>query len=155
MEKIKILFVCTGNICRSPMAEGYFRDLCEKSKRNDIEVASAGTFGWGAQGASTSAVKTMADYDIDISKHKSQALTEDLIISSDLIVVMTRSHRETILDMFDIGSEKLYLLHEFDDTNEDVPDPIGGGLDTYKKCFSEMKDALDNLFLDIEKLGLK
>jgi len=150
-KAIKILFVCTGNICRSPMAEGYFRDLCKKNKRNDIDVASAGIFAGDNFSASPEAVKTMSNYSIDISKHKSRQITEELVRSSELIVVMTKPHKNTILASFNFVSDKVSLLHGFDGSKKDVFDPFGGDFNIYNKCFSEMKKALDNLFLEIDK----
>ena len=150
--KVRILFVCTGNICRSPMAEGYFRSLCEKSKRSDINVVSAGTYAGNTFPASSQAVRIMSDYGIDISKHKSQQITKELLNVSDLTVVMTRTHKERILAAFKPVSSKVFLLHEFDSGIKDVFDPFGGNHDIYNSCFSEMKKALDNLFLDIDKL---
>ena len=110
-KAIKILFVCTGNICRSPMAEGYFRDLCKKNKRNDIDVASAGIFAGDNFSASPEAVKTMSNYSIDISKHKSRQITEELVKLSNVIIVMAKVHKIAILSSFNGIANKIFLLH--------------------------------------------
>ena len=76
---MRILFVCTGNTCRSPMAEAYFKSLCEKSGRLDITVESAGTFGGDGEPASSQSVSVMKDHGIDLSAHKSSTLTKEKI----------------------------------------------------------------------------
>ncbi len=84
---IKVLFVCTGNICRSPMAEVLFAHLAP-----DVEVGSAGTMDWSGQPAHEYAIAAMAERGLDLSAHRSRRLSEYLVDESDLIVVMTRNH---------------------------------------------------------------
>ena len=87
--KMNILFICTGNICRSPMAEGYFNFLCKNSGK-DYKAESAGIYTENNLPASQNAILTMLDFDIDISKHKSRKITEKIINDADFIVVMTK-----------------------------------------------------------------
>jgi len=144
-----ILFVCTGNTCRSPMAGAYFRSLCEKSGRNDISVESVGTFAGEGQPASAQSVSVMKDYGIDLSTHKSSALTKAKIDAADLIIAMTTSHRLHIGSMSHSALKKTRTLLEFTQKNGNISDPFGGTEKTYSDCFSEMKEALDNLFLEV------
>src|SRR5690554_6458936 len=94
-----ILFVCTGNTCRSPMAAGILKDLLEKSQysNKDIEVKSAGISVFQKSGANPKSIKVTKDMGIDITDHTTQALTEELIEKAYLILTMTQSHKKQIL----------------------------------------------------------
>ena len=146
---MNILFVCTGNTCRSPMAGAYFKSLCEKSARPDIIVETAGTFAGEGEPASAQSVAVMKDYGIDLSTHKSSTLTKGKIDAADLIIAMTASHRHHIGSMSASALKKTKTLLEFAQNNGNISDPFGGTEKIYSDCFSEMKEALDNLFLEI------
>ncbi len=147
-----VLFICTGNTCRSPMCEGYLKHLCKQASRNDITVESAGTFAGEGCPASINSAEIMADYDIDICSHTSSTLSEEKIEKANIIIAMTASHRAQIGAMYPKALKKTRLLMEFADMeNSDVEDPFGGDAQTYSSCFEQMKPALDNLFLDIDK----
>lgn len=148
---MRILFVCTGNTCRSPMAGAYFKSLCEKSGRTDMTVESAGTFAGEGEPASAQSVAVMKDYGIDLSGHRSSTLTKEKIDAADLIVAMTSSHRQHIGSMSPSALRKTRTLLEFTQNNGNISDPFGGTEKIYSDCFGEMKDALDNLFLEIIK----
>ena len=123
-----ILFVCTGNVCRSPMAEGIFRQAAQG--RGEYQVLSAGL--GAAEGAPPSAyaVQAAKELGIDISGLRSRMLTADLIEQADYIFGMTHSHIDTVMALYPQAAEKTFLLREFDETlhsfEKDISDPIGG-----------------------------
>jgi len=135
-----ILFVCTGNVCRSPMAEGLMRDLLRE--RNDITVISAGVSASKGAPASQPAVAALSELGIDIRRFRSQPVTEKLLDQCTHVFTMTRDHKRIIDLLFPEYGEKIRLLGEFSRGGGDVPDPIGQGLPTYKRCRDVIKSAL-------------
>ncbi len=132
------------------MAAAYFAHLCRKAERNDIAVLSAGTFAGNGVPASENAVKVMADYNIELKNHRSTILTRELVKDIDHILTMTEGHRLQVASI-DAGIEKkTKLLLDFS-IGGSVADPFGGSYAVYKECFEQMKQALDNLFLQIIK----
>jgi glycine hydroxymethyltransferase len=148
-----VLFVCTGNICRSPIAEGFFRRLL--GNRRDIEVASAGVHAVRGQPPSLYAVQVCEEEGVDISGLRSQPLTASLIDRATHIFAMTGAHLETIHMLFPHGAEKSFLLREFEEPGttvwRDVPDPIGLGRDVYELCARTIKNALPSVLAFVEQ----
>jgi glycine hydroxymethyltransferase len=145
-----ILFVCTGNICRSPMAEGLFRQMV--ADRPDIRVKSAGLSAFPGQHPSTYAVQSMADANVDISGFRSQQLTADLVREASCIFVMTRNHLDSVQYLFPEAAEKLFLLREFETcaSSLDVTDPIGMGPDAYEMTREIIQRALPGILKFID-----
>jgi glycine hydroxymethyltransferase len=148
-----VLFVCTGNICRSPIAEGLFRRLL--GNRKDIEVASAGVHAVRGQPPSLYAVQVCEEEGVDISDLRSQPLTSALVDRATHIFAMTGAHLETIQMLFPQGAEKSFLLREFEEPGttvwRDVPDPIGLGREIYEDCARIIKNALPSVLAFVEQ----
>ncbi len=149
-----ILFICTGNICRSPMAEGIFRHIL-KGRRRDIQVMSAGIGAMEGQPPSPHAVQAVRELGIDISKQRSRQLTADLVQEADYIFGMTHSHVDTIFLLYPQAAEKTFLLREFDDTldifEKDISDPIGGSYEVYLNCRDQIEQGIASLMRFIDQ----
>jgi protein-tyrosine-phosphatase len=156
MSSFKVLFVCTGNTCRSPMAAAGLRALLKSREIDGIEALSAGTAaapGWPATQYAAEAVKTWQG---DLSGHLSRPLTSDLIDEVDLILVMTPSHLRDVFSMVPESKEKTYLLKKFPEPGDDgdgVEDPIGGSLDQYNQTFLEIGEELGRILPEIIELA--
>src|SRR6476659_6599129 len=122
-----VLFVCTGNICRSPMAEGIFRHAVEG--RGNYRVISAGLGALDGQPPSSHAVTAVKELGIDISSQRSRMLTPELVHQADYIFGMTHSHVDTVMLLYPQAAEKTFLLREFDGTldlfEKEISDRMG------------------------------
>lgn len=146
----RVLFVCTGNICRSPMATGILRDRLSRDMVPDVEVSSAGTFAQDGAPASAHGVKVCADHGIDISAHRSQLLHRELIDRADLILSMEAGHIYDIQRISpNAGAEKLNLLGGYNTEDDDsavdltIFDPIGGSEEDYLRCFQMISSHIE------------
>ncbi len=141
-----ILLVCTGNTCRSPMAEGLLRALladaldCQVSEleRNGYKITSAGTAAIDGAPATPEAMQAMKEKGIDISGHRSCGLTAEMIEQAQVILTMTAGHRGSIQGMDSSSSERCYLVAE----HGNIEDPLGCSLDVYKSCRDQIEAGL-------------
>ena len=138
----KILFVCTGNTCRSPMAEGLLKKMARENQL-PVEVQSAGLAAFAGVPPAPEAVEACGERGVDISSHQTQPLSKTLVMDSDLILTMTEKHKEMILKKMPALLEKVRLLSDFAGAGvEDIEDPVGQGVEVYRKVLDQMQRYL-------------
>lgn len=154
-----VLFVCTGNICRSPMAEGLLRHAFKAQSEPlcSIPVCSAGTDAYEGDRASAPGVLAMQIAGIDISAHRSQPVTEELLENGLAIFAMTRRHIEDLQYFFPQVTAPIHLMREFvtprpEGKALEVADPYGQGLREYKECRDNMVEAIPGILNFLREL---
>jgi protein-tyrosine-phosphatase len=184
-EKFKVLFVCTGNSCRSPMAEGILKKMLEENKLDNFEVGSAGTSSLDGAFPSLFAIEVAKTQNVDLTRHRSHQLNQQILRKADLILAMSNEHLERIRNMNEKALKKTYLLKAFPQhhptsspeaparhpSGEDlsttenenkspglsyIKDPIGGSIEDYNRCFLEIEKEIRRIFPElIIKAGKK
>lgn len=145
----KILFVCTGNTCRSPMAEGICRNLAEKLNL-DISVSSAGMAVGSDEMANTNAILAAHEHEIDLSGHRARQITPQMLADADIVLTMTRSHADALCLAMPQFKDKIFTLAEYAGESSDVRDPYGGDEFVYRVCFEQMERYIQKI---LEKLA--
>lgn len=133
MIDMKIIFTCTGNTCRSPMAEGIFKKLC-KERNFDADISSCGIFAVDGENVTPNAVEVCKEIDVDISGHTAVNIRHVSFDDVDIIVPMTQSHAAMLA--------ALGLAEKTKRLNTEIPDPYMGGREVYRECRDRLKAAL-------------
>jgi protein-tyrosine-phosphatase len=163
--KFKILFVCTGNTCRSPMAEGILKKMLKDERVGDFETSSAGTHGLPNAPASLFAIQAASGRKVDLSRHRSRRLTPEMIKEADLVVAMSAEHLNYIKRIDGAAGRKTFLLKAFPQSEPasnkgqsggvlSIEDPIGGSPEDYQRSFREIEKEIKRIFpkiLDLAK----
>jgi protein-tyrosine-phosphatase len=137
-----LLVMCTANICRSPMADGLARAHLAAAGHPDWEVSSAGTWALDGRAGSEFSLRLLAERGIDLSGHRSRAVSREILSKADLVLVMTRDHKEALQVEYPDQAKKVYLLSEMAGPAFDIGDPIGGPIEEYRHTFAEIDDLL-------------
>lgn len=158
---MNILFVCSGNTCRSPMAEALFDDAVDRSSRlkGEAKSQSAGTFAAEGAEATREAIEVMEEMDLNIHRHRSQQFNPELAEWADLVLAMESRHIEELEAMAPKETDKFHTLLGFienvngfaGDEKYDITDPYKEPVEEYKKCALQIKEAIEKLVKKLEE----
>ena len=149
-----VLFVCTGNTCRSPMAMGFCQEALADIRRGDglvFRTVSAGTNATNGERADPMAIEAMREVRVDISEHRTKSLSLSLIDAADQIFTMTRTHRDSILSLMPSCEDRIHLLST---SGEDIPDPVSRSFDCYRQSRDKISGCLSDVMRLLGKIGV-
>lgn len=145
---MKIMFICTGNICRSAIAHKLLEKKLEEKPINDIQVYSSGIYAENGDTSTYNAIETMKEYGVDLKSHIATNIRNSEIDKMDLILCATLSHKREVLYLYPELQGKVYTMKEYvgdDKETKDISDPWGYDLTTYQRCALEINEILDKL----------
>lgn len=147
---MNLLFVCSGNTCRSPMAEALARKIADRRGIKELNVSSAGTNAWDNVPATDEALLVGMEREIDLTGHRARKLTPAIVSEADLIFVMTPGHLEQVKQLG--GRGKVHVIDEYASgiADQGITDPYGGDLEAYRRTADVLEQELEKLF---DRLG--
>jgi protein-tyrosine phosphatase len=143
-----ILFVCIGNICRSPFAHWLFTKLVRQEGHKGFHAESAGLLALPGNSATSLAQKVAAEYGVELAGHKAKLLSQELVDWSELILVMEKSHKDELIAGFPEATDKTFLMRRFarfGSRSRGIADPYGLQYDAYRFCYLDIEDAVSGL----------
>lgn len=152
---MNILFVCTGNTCRSAMCAAITQKFIKEKgdENNFISVSSAGIYAAEGEPASENAVRVINEFGADLSAHKATLLTKRMVEQADLVLTMKIEHKKAVLYMVPAAAGKVFTLKEYANSGTDefcgscadIQDPYGGSIEEYRDCANEIASAISNI----------
>lgn len=149
------LFVCLGNICRSPFAEGLFTELAAQKKPTGLRARSAGLIALPGNSATYMAQQVAAECAVDLADHQAQPVSQDLMDWADLILVMEKSHQDSLLNLYPETTDKIQLIRHYaryGSRKRGIADPYGLNYEAYRFCFLDIEDAVTGLIESLKFL---
>lgn len=152
---MKIMFICTGNICRSAMAEGMMKKLINEHNI-DAQIYSCGVYAETGDYSTYNAIEAMKEYEVNIENHRATNIRESKIEEMDLILCATLSHRQSVLHLYPELKGKVYTMKEYAKLDKngqdmDIKDPWGYDLNVYYNCALEIKKCLERTIEELKK----
>ena len=153
---MKVVIVCSGNICRSSMAAEYLRHVAAHSGVSHLVVDSAGLLGIEGAPAPAEARQVLWEIGLDLAGHRSRGIEKTDLKTSDIVIVMTLDHLEELERRFPEGAKRRYLIRAFEKGAEprggapELDDPIGQDLETYRRQFGIIRNCIDHLLLHVK-----
>jgi protein-tyrosine-phosphatase len=144
---VNVLFVCTGNTCRSPLAERLAKAAAARRGIADFTASSAGTNAWDGAPASDGALLVGMERQLDLAPHRSRKLTREIVAAADIILVMSNAHLEPVRRLG--GGGKVHIIDEYGSdgsSSEGINDPFGGDLDGYREAADSLERAIEGMF---------
>ena len=151
MSAKHLVFVCTGNSCRSVMAEGLMRQMLQRAGIDTVTIESAGIFAVGGMQPTRETLRVLQEIGIDASAHRARMLLSGAVEAADLIFVMEQFQLEEVVRRFPSAKDRVHLLKLYGlsspgaEVQPNISDPIGKPLEVYEVCFSDIREAVDRV----------